>query len=53
MTALIPFLDLKAQYRQIKPQVDAAVLRVIDSGQFVLGPEVTAFEEPLCSLLQR
>ena len=41
---MIPFLDLKAQYRQIKPQVDAAVLRVIDSGQFVLGPEVTAFE---------
>lgn len=43
--ALIPFLDLKAQYRQIKPQVDAAVMRVIESGQFVLGPEVAAFEE--------
>ena len=44
MTSLIPFLDLKAQYRQIKPQVDAAVLRVIHSGQFVLGPDVAAFE---------
>ncbi len=42
---LIPFLDLKAQYRQIKPQVDAAVLRVIDSAQFVLGPDVAAFED--------
>ncbi|MEH2507256.1 dTDP-4-amino-4,6-dideoxygalactose transaminase [Bradyrhizobium sp. AZCC 1578] len=42
---MIPFLDLKAQYRQIKPQVDAAVLRVIDSAQFVLGPDVTAFED--------
>jgi dTDP-4-amino-4,6-dideoxygalactose transaminase len=42
---LIPFLDLKAQYRQIKPQVDAAVARVIESAQFVLGPEVSAFEE--------
>lgn len=42
---MIPFLDLKAQYRQIKPQVDAAVLRVIDSAQFVLGPDVAAFED--------
>ena len=42
---LIPFLDLKAQYRQIKPQVDAAVMRVIDSAQFVLGPDVAAFED--------
>jgi dTDP-4-amino-4,6-dideoxygalactose transaminase len=42
---LIPFLDLKAQYRQIKPQVDAAVARVIDSAQFVLGPDVAAFED--------
>jgi dTDP-4-amino-4,6-dideoxygalactose transaminase len=42
---VIPFLDLKAQYRQIKPDIDAAVTRVIDSAQFVLGPEVAAFEE--------
>jgi dTDP-4-amino-4,6-dideoxygalactose transaminase len=42
---LVPFLDLKAQYRQIKPEVDAAVLRAIESTQFVLGPEVTAFEK--------
>jgi dTDP-4-amino-4,6-dideoxygalactose transaminase len=42
---VIPFLDLKAQYQQIKPQVDAAVSRVIESAQFVLGPEVVAFEE--------
>ena len=42
---MIPFLDLKAQYRQIKPQVDAAVARVIDSAQFVLGPDVAAFED--------
>ena len=41
---MIPFLDLKAQYRQIKPEVDAAVARVIDSAQFVLGPDVAAFE---------
>ena len=42
---MIPFLDLKAQYRQIKPEIDAAVARAIESAQFVLGPEVAAFEE--------
>src|SRR5262245_46148931 len=42
---MIPFLDLKAQYREIKPQGDAAVARLIESAQFVLGPEVAAFEE--------
>ncbi|HEY8333394.1 MAG TPA: DegT/DnrJ/EryC1/StrS family aminotransferase [Tardiphaga sp.] len=42
---MVPFLDLKAQYRQIKSEVDAAVLRAIESTQFVLGPEVTAFEK--------
>ncbi|MCK1716799.1 DegT/DnrJ/EryC1/StrS family aminotransferase [Bradyrhizobium sp. 141] len=42
---MIPFLDLKAQYSQIKPEIDAAVARVVSSGHFVLGPEGTAFEE--------
>lgn len=42
---MVPFLDLKAQYRQIKPDVDAAVLRAIESTQYVLGPEVAAFEK--------
>ena len=41
---MIPFLDLKAQYRSIKPEIDAAVLGVLESGQFVLGEEVAAFE---------
>lgn len=40
----IPFLDLKAQYQSIKPEIDAAVAGVLDSCQFVLGPEVAAFE---------
>jgi dTDP-4-amino-4,6-dideoxygalactose transaminase len=38
-------LDLKAQYRQIKPEVDAAIARAIESTHFVLGPEVVAFEK--------
>ncbi|UWU89985.1 DegT/DnrJ/EryC1/StrS aminotransferase family protein [Bradyrhizobium sp. CB1015] len=42
---MIPFLDLKAQYRQIKTEIDAAVARSIESAQFVLGPEVAAFEK--------
>ena len=44
MGGVIPFLDLKAQYRSIKPEIEAAVASVLDSGQFVLGPEVAAFE---------
>jgi dTDP-4-amino-4,6-dideoxygalactose transaminase len=42
---MVPFLDLKAQYRSIKQEVNAAVLRVLDSTQFVLGDAVEAFEE--------
>src|SRR5258705_3150438 len=41
---MIPFLDLKAQYASIKPEIDAAVLNVLESTQFVLGEEVAAFE---------
>ena len=42
---MIPFVDLKAQYHSIKPEVDAAIARVLESGQFILGEEVAAFEE--------
>jgi dTDP-4-amino-4,6-dideoxygalactose transaminase len=42
---LIPFLDLKAQYLHIKPRVDDAIARAVESAQFVLGPEVARFEE--------
>src|SRR5215470_4761114 len=41
---MIPYLDLKAQYHGIKDEVDAAVLRVLESTQFILGEEVVAFE---------
>jgi dTDP-4-amino-4,6-dideoxygalactose transaminase len=40
----VPYLDLKAQYQSIKPEIDAAIARVLDSCQFVLGSEVAAFE---------
>jgi dTDP-4-amino-4,6-dideoxygalactose transaminase len=41
----IPLCDLQTQYRQLRPQIEEAVRRVLESGQFILGPEVTAFEE--------
>lgn len=41
---MIPFVDLKAQYRSIKGQVDAAISGVLDRSDFVLGSEVAAFE---------
>jgi dTDP-4-amino-4,6-dideoxygalactose transaminase len=41
----VPYLDLKAQYQSIKPEIDAAIARVLDSCQFVLGPEVAGFEQ--------
>lgn len=41
----VPLLDLQAQYRGIKAEIDAAVLEVLDSQQFILGPHVTALEE--------
>jgi dTDP-4-amino-4,6-dideoxygalactose transaminase len=37
--------DIQAQYRSLKPQIDAAVERVLTSGQAILGPEVAAFEK--------
>ncbi|CAK03866.1 DegT/DnrJ/EryC1/StrS family aminotransferase [Rhizobium johnstonii] len=42
---MIPFLDIKAQYQSIKGEIDAAVLGVLASGQYVLGDEVAHFEQ--------
>ncbi|WP_341524666.1 DegT/DnrJ/EryC1/StrS family aminotransferase [Nostoc sp. UHCC 0302] len=42
---MIPFLDLKTQYLSIKDEIDTAVLKVLESTQFVLGNEVTALEQ--------
>jgi dTDP-4-amino-4,6-dideoxygalactose transaminase len=41
---MIPFVDLKAQYLSIKDEIDAAVINVLESTQFVLGSEVAALE---------
>jgi len=49
---MVPFLNLKAQYVEIRDEVNAAVMGVIDSGQFVLGAEVKAFEEAFAAYCQ-
>ena len=41
---MIPLVDLKAQYRALKPEIDRAILHVLDNAQFILGPAVEAFE---------
>lgn len=41
----IPFLDLKAAYLELQPEIDAAIKRVLDSGWYILGEEVEAFEQ--------
>lgn len=45
----VPLLDLKAQYRSISEDVDAAVQRVVESQYFILGPEVAALEEEIAA----
>jgi dTDP-4-amino-4,6-dideoxygalactose transaminase len=41
---MIPFVDLKAQYLSIKDEINTAVLKVLDSTEFILGSEVTSLE---------
>jgi len=40
----VPFLDLGRLHQSIRPQLDAAYHRVMDSGWFIMGPELEAFE---------
>jgi len=45
----VPLVDVKAQYDSIKAELDVAIHRVVRSGQFILGPEVKAFEEEMAA----
>ena len=45
----VPFLDLQTGYLELKEEIDAAVARVLQSGWYILGPEVSAFEEEFAS----
>jgi UDP-2-acetamido-2-deoxy-ribo-hexuluronate aminotransferase len=43
----IPFIDLKAQYQALKRDIDARIHKVLDHGQYILGPEVAELEDKL------
>jgi dTDP-4-amino-4,6-dideoxygalactose transaminase len=45
----IPLLDLKAQYAQLKDELDAAITDVMSSASFILGPKVKALEEEIAA----
>lgn len=48
---MIPMVDLKTQYHTLKEEIDTAVLDAIESTQFILGPNVTAFEQETAAYL--
>jgi dTDP-3-amino-3,4,6-trideoxy-alpha-D-glucose transaminase len=45
----VPFVDLAAEHQSMRQELDGAVRRVTDSGRFVLGPELAAFEAEFAS----
>ena len=49
---MIPFLDLKAPHVELRDDIDAAITRVLDSGWYILGPEVEAFEAEYAAYCQ-
>lgn len=49
---LTPFIDIVSQRREIGPAIDAAILSVTESGQFIMGPAVFAFEAELAKFGQ-
>ena len=48
----IPFLDLRAAYIELKPEIDAACQRVFDSGWYISGEEVEVFESSYAAYTQ-
>ena len=48
----IPLIDLRAQYATIKDQMDAAVSRVIASGEYIMGPQVAQLEQEMAAYCQ-
>ncbi|MCD6249483.1 MAG: DegT/DnrJ/EryC1/StrS family aminotransferase [candidate division Zixibacteria bacterium] len=46
----VPLLDIHRQYVELKPQMDKAVLDVLEHGRFILGPEVTQLEQQVAEL---
>ena len=46
----LPFIDLQAQYAALKTTIDARIQRVLDHGQYIMGPEVKELETALAAL---
>ena len=44
------FIDLRSQYRALKPSIDARIQAVLDHGQYIMGPEVAELEVKLAAL---
>ena len=47
----IPILDLKPQYESLKAEINEAIARVVESGQFIMGPDVKLFEQEVAAYL--
>ena len=47
----IPVLDLKPQYQSLKEEIQQSITRVLESGQFIMGPEVQLFEQEVATYL--
>ena len=47
----IPFIDLKFQYQKHKLNIDDAIHRVLDHGQYIMGPEVKELEKQLADFI--
>lgn len=45
--SVIPFIDLKSQYAELKPAIDQRIQQVLDHGQYIMGPEVRELEKAL------
>ncbi len=45
---MMQFIDLAAQQARIRPDIDAAIARVLDHGKYIMGPEVAQLESELC-----
>ncbi len=49
MNRNMEFIDLKTQYQRLKSEIDSRIQRVLDHGQYILGPEVDELEEKLAA----
>ncbi|GAB4172400.1 MAG: DegT/DnrJ/EryC1/StrS family aminotransferase [Coleofasciculaceae cyanobacterium] len=47
----IPVLDLTPQYQNIKEEIQSAIARILESGQFIMGPDVKLFEQEVAEYL--